>query len=398
MIIHKSISKKITLLNQTALKVMTEEDNISIIKIFTNESIKIFEADLGFAWGKFKLNDTYKIVYKSPGIPFEPVFPFKRKSYPSNISKHLKSYLIININYFDHSYGSIILGYNQKHDFKPEELALANTTGNVIAHAITINWLLEKEQKAVTLAEKQKTTEVLFSQEKLKNEFIANATHEIRTPLAIIKGNIDLALNTKKGKAYSNQNFLTAIDEEIKHLSDIVSDLVLITSRGKQEQAHRITYNKVNLKSLIERVVKRCRTLAIDKSISIVTKNIPNIKISGNEDYLEKMLMNLIKNSITYGNKNGRTEIGVKKSGKFVTINIADNGIGLSKEDLPHVFERFYRGDKAHSSRGTKENSTGLGLAIVKWVAEIHDGKVKVKSIKNKGSVFSVFLPIKREA
>ena len=103
---------------------------------------------------------------------------------------------------------------------------------------------------------------------------------------------------------------------------------------------------------------------------------------------MEKMLINLVDNSILYGNKNGHTEISVIKSGGLVRISVADNGKGISKEDLPHVFERFYRGDKSHHGNGV-----GLGLAIVKWIAELHDGTVRAVNQKTKGSIFTVSLP-----
>ena len=150
---------------------------------------------------------------------------------------------------------------------------------------------------------------------------------------------------------------------------------------------------KVNLKSLVAHVAVRSKALAYKNKISIIAKNIPNIFIFGDKKYLEKMLFNLVKNSITYNKKNGYTKITVEETkDNFVTINITDNGIGISKKDLPRIFERFYRANKSRSSYAR----TGLGLAIVKWIAEIHGGEVFVKSIKNKGSVFSVSLPIEK--
>ena len=104
------------------------------------------------------------------------------------------------------------------------------------------------------------------------------------------------------------------------------------------------------------------------------------------------MLTNLVRNSVTYGKMGGRTEILVENSKKSVIIKVIDNGIGIAKKDLPHIFERFYMVDK---SRGTGGN-TGLGLAIVKWATEAHSGKVSVKSTINKGSTFSVTLPLKQ--
>ena len=161
----------------------------------------------------------------------------------------------------------------------------------------------------------------------------------------------------------------------------------------KAELKNRMVYNKVNLGSLIMGVVGRCKALAYKKNISITARKIPSLTILGDKVYLEKMLANLVKNSIVYGNKNGHTEILAKESEGFIVITVTDDGIGISKEDLPYVFERFYRADKFRSPGGT---NIGLGLAIVKWIAEAHGGEVSVKNM-NKGSVFSVSLPIKAD-
>ena len=242
--------------------------------------------------------------------------------------------------------------------------------------------------------ERIKETERFLEEERLKVESIADATHELRTPLAIIKGNVDLAMLSAGNNPKSPKNAFRAINYEIKHLSSILSDLTLITSKGG-DLKNRIIFEKVNIRSLVAIVVERCKALAFKKHISIVAKKIPSLVILGDKVYLEKMLVNLVKNSIIYGNKNGHTEISSKESKGFITISVIDNGIGISKEDLPHVFERFYRADKSHNSGG---NSIGLGLAIVKWITEIHGGTVSAKNNGNKGSVFSVSLPIKTKS
>ena len=240
--------------------------------------------------------------------------------------------------------------------------------------------------------EQVKEIKRLFEEEKAKIDSIADATHELRTPIAIIKGNVDLAMLKKGEEIKSPRSVLKAIDYEVRHLSSILSDLTMITSRGS-ELKNRIVFEKVSIRSLVAGVVERSKTLAYKKNISITSKEIPNLNILGDKGYLEKMLVNLVKNSIIYGNKNGHTLIDVKKSKGFITINVTDNGIGISKEDLPYIFERFYRADKYQKYGG---NSIGLGLAIVKWIAEVHGGNVDVRSLNNKkGSVFSVYLPIK---
>jgi len=246
------------------------------------------------------------------------------------------------------------------------------------------------ERKVV---DQMRDTRRLLEEEKMKVQTIAEASHELRTPLAIIKGNVDLAMKRIDGKPLkSPQNALKAINYEVKHLTRILSDLSLITSRSWQLK-NRFVYDEVNLKSLISQAVSRCKALAYKKNISVVSKAIPHLFIYGDRGYLEKMLVNLIKNSITYGRENGHTRITAKKSGKgFVSIKVCDNGIGISREDLPFVFERFYRADRFDK---VGKDSIGLGLAIVKWVAEVHGGAVSVVSEENKGSCFSVSLPIK---
>jgi PAS domain S-box-containing protein len=247
------------------------------------------------------------------------------------------------------------------------------------------------ERKKLELA---KETSRLLEEERLKVESIADATHELRTPLAIIKGNVDLAMRSQLKNPKPPKSALRAINYEIKHLSSILSDLTLITS-NKADLINRIVYNKVNLRQLLVRVIGRCRTLAYKKNISITASKIPDLTILGDKAYLEKMLANLIKNSIDYGKENGHTEILARESKGFIIITISDDGAGIAQEDLPHVFERFYRADKFQSSGGS---GTGLGLAIVKWIAEVHGGEVSVKNIENKGSVFSVSLPLKAKA
>ena len=234
-----------------------------------------------------------------------------------------------------------------------------------------------------------KETSRLLEEERLKVASIADATHEIRTPLAIMKGNVDLALRVG-GK--NPKTALRAINYEIKHLSGILSDLSLITSEA-WELKNRILYERISLSSLIKVVVARSKALASDKKISISATKVPKVIILGDRSYLEKLLVNLLKNSSIYGNKNGRTKIITKQSKNMVIIDVIDNGIGISKEDLPHVFERFYRADKFHKSGG---NSIGLGLAIAKWITEIHGGEISVESPgEKKGSTFTVSLPFK---
>ncbi len=396
-----TILKKITLLNKTILDSMTEKDNNAIVKNFTDDAIEILEADFGFAWWKFSDKDEYKLAYKSPSTPYSPFLPrdranhytaiknkkplfqsdIKKEDYKSSdITPYMKSFVIIPIHHEKNIYGSLTLCYKKRHNFTKEELTLAQAIGHTTAQAITIHKLYK--------------IDALLREERSKTEFIANATHELRTPLAIMKGNVDLALTDKKNLKLS-QKALQKVDEEINNLSNIIKNLYLITSPG-QNVERVINPITVNITDLIHKLVKRLKVMAVEKNIQIkFNKEEANLFITGNEEYLTELFLNIIKNSITYGKNNGKTFIDISAEKNKVKIKIADNGIGISKEDLPKIFDRFYKGDKAHSNVSYKNNS-GLGLAIAKWAAEIHGGTIQVKSTLGKGSVFSVVLPVSK--
>lgn len=264
---------------------------------------------------------------------------------------------------------------------------VANSYISGLVSVIQCNIRDVSERKKLDLA---KETIRLLEEERLKVESIADAAHELRTPLAIIKGNVDLAMRGALKNPKPPMSALRAINDEIAHLSSILSDLTLITS-NKTELKNKVAYKELKLAALLGKVVDRCNTLAYKKNITITAEKIPNISILGDKEYLEKMFANLIKNSIDYGKIDGHTEILVKESNGFIVVTVGDDGMGIAEGDIGHVFERFYRGDKFKSSSGS---GTGLGLAIVKWIAEVHGGQVSVVNRKEGGCIFSVSLPI----
>ncbi len=241
-------------------------------------------------------------------------------------------------------------------------------------------------------AEKLIEQDRLLEQERSKTAFITEATHELRTPLAIIKGNVDVSMQEKGKNPSEVMKTFGIINEEVNHMSQLVADLeILVSSKGFSQR--KIATHTVRLDTFLKRLAARCETLARKKHISIVVKKLSPLSISGDEVYLEKLFTNLIKNAILYGKNKGTvtiTQRSTAKNKKIVLIDIADNGIGISKADLPHIFERFYRAAKA---REVNHEGTGLGLAIVKWVTEVHGGTVTVKSHEGTGTTFTVSLP-----
>ena len=264
----------------------------------------------------------------------------------------------------------------------------------------------------ITLRKKNenlKQTEILLNEEKLKTEFIANATHEIRTPLAIIRGNVDLAMMKNLKDVKFVKDIFKAISCGVEHLTNMLTDLTMLSSKeGKIKMSKmlsesalvssrngkindEIIFEKLDIFGVIKRIADRFTVVAGKKNILIEVKNKPSIYLMGDELYLEKLFANLIKNAITYGKGGGKIAVDFIKKENTVDITVWDNGIGISKDDLPNIFERFYRADKAHSS-DTK--NIGLGLALVKWIVTNHGGTITVESQRGKDTVFTVSLPI----
>ncbi|MEQ1499980.1 MAG: PAS domain-containing sensor histidine kinase [Parcubacteria group bacterium] len=241
-------------------------------------------------------------------------------------------------------------------------------------------------------------TKRILDAETAKNSFIADATHEFRTPLAIIKGNVDLGLRAKQTDYKSARKALRSINKEVYRLSELLQDITSITSnqynrRSTDRKPDKVVYlHRVDIVGVVRSAVNRCRTLAYKKNIHItMSDSIPEFSMMGDKKYLEKLFMNIINNAILYGKKNGKIVITGSKDDLFFKILVTDNGLGISTKDLPHIFDRFYRADNGLSGN---LNGTGLGLAISKWIAESHGGSITVKSSLNKETTFSIILPV----
>ncbi|MDP3962383.1 MAG: ATP-binding protein [bacterium] len=255
-----------------------------------------------------------------------------------------------------------------------------------IAGSVAVNVDLTERKRLQAFIEEQKRYET----EKIKGDFIADATHELRTPLAIIKGHVDLVLPVKKKSVSAAYSAFRAINEEIQHLSNLLSDLTLLTSTESAEVERKIIFHKINLSHLVRRVVGRCKMLANKKRITISLRISPDINVLGDKMYLEKLFINIITNAIQYCGEKGKVVISDSRDGDMNIISVSDNGIGISEKNLPNIFNRFYRAD---SARLINHGGTGLGLAICKWIAEMHGGNIWVDSIEGKGTTFYVSLP-----
>lgn len=224
----------------------------------------------------------------------------------------------------------------------------------------------------------------------LKSKFISDASHELRTPLTIIQGNLDLSIQEKKSQNKDVPEVYTLIIKEVERMTAILADLTVLTNADSG--AERFEYGPVYPELIISDIVQSLGILAAQKNIALkYTKSkLKNLFVMGDEMKIEKMIINIVRNAIRYTEEGGRVKISLSRYHDEVVVIVEDNGIGIPEKDLPYVFERFYRVDKA---RSRKEGGTGIGLAICEWIAKAHHGHIEVTSEFGKGSKFAVYLP-----
>jgi two-component system phosphate regulon sensor histidine kinase PhoR len=226
--------------------------------------------------------------------------------------------------------------------------------------------------------------------EKIRQDFVANVSHELRTPISNIKGYAETLLEGAVHDKENVEDFIQIISSNSEHLANLINDILDLSKieSGKLEMERK----PCNIYPLAQKIVSGLQRQADDQQVTIeinIEKDLP--KILADEKRLAQVLLNLIDNAIKYNKKGGKVIITAhKKNTHFIQVDISDTGIGISENDLPRVFERFYRIDKA---RSREMGGTGLGLSIVKHIVQAHGGDVSTSSILGKGSTFSFTIP-----
>jgi len=219
-----------------------------------------------------------------------------------------------------------------------------------------------------------------------QRRFLADVGHELRTPLTVIKGNVDLM--QRFGEA--DEESLSSIENEVDRLTRMVGDLLLLAQAesGKLPLDNRV----VELDTLLLEVLNQMNVLARDK-VQLHLGDIDQVQVCGDQDRLKQVLMNLVGNAINYTPQGGSVTLGLGKDGAQSILTIQDTGQGIPEEDLPHVFERFYRGEKSRT-RSRDGKGFGLGLSIAYWIVRNHGGRIEVESTEGEGTTFTVWLPL----
>jgi len=229
----------------------------------------------------------------------------------------------------------------------------------------------------------------LRSLQTMRRELVGNISHELRTPIAGIKAMVETLKDSAIDDKEAAMDFLTRIDSEVDRLTQMISEL---TELSRIEAGHaELRMSPVNLNLLVEEVVAQLNPLVQRQGVTITTNLATHLPIvRADNDRIRQTLTNLVHNAIKFNRPGGRVVVSTKVDKESVTVSISDTGIGISKEDLPHVFERFYKADKARPRGGS-----GLGLAIAKHTVQAHGGSIWVQSEEGKGSTFSFSLPLK---
>jgi two-component system phosphate regulon sensor histidine kinase PhoR len=223
----------------------------------------------------------------------------------------------------------------------------------------------------------------------MRRELVGNISHELRTPIAGIKAMIETLRGGAIDDKEAAKDFLTRIDNEVDRLTQMVSELTEL-SRIETGRAE-LRLSPVNLNLLVKEVIGQLDTLAHRQQVTVNTDLAPDLPVTkADHDRIRQTLTNLLHNAIKFNHPGGTVTVSTRADAESVAVSVADTGIGISKEDLPHVFERFYKVDKARPKGGT-----GLGLAIAKHVVQAHGGSIRAQSEEGKGSTFSFSLPIK---
>ncbi|MGH9968873.1 MAG: sensor histidine kinase [Pyrinomonadaceae bacterium] len=262
------------------------------------------------------------------------------------------------------------------------------SAGSLSSRLDVINPRDELGRLATTINDLLARLETSFKEQQ---RFIADASHELRTPLAVLRGETEVSL-VKTRTVAEYQDSLSLIKDEAERLSRIVEDLFIL-ARQPIDAPAALMKESVSLNETVRDCARAAQVLAVRKGVRLKTESDSSpIVLEGDKELLKRMILNLLDNAVKYTPEGGEISITLARQNGNAQIVVLDTGIGIPQVDQLHVFDRFYRVDKA---RSRALGGAGLGLSIVAWIVEAHGGSVHVESVANRGSKFTVHLPVR---
>jgi len=221
--------------------------------------------------------------------------------------------------------------------------------------------------------------------------FISNVAHELRTPLSVIKTSTEVGLINSTLDQDTRQTLID-ISNELDRVSEIINNLLSLNTLTRPE---RMQFSNVDLGGIVDEVVRRHAILSNERGIKVAVHKGSYTRCRANPIAIEQVVSNLVKNAISYTPKgsDGVVDVTIEPAGEMLRLSVTDNGIGISQEDLFHIFEPFYRADMSRVRR-IKKSGSGLGLTIVNEIVRVHHGKIQIQSKLRKGTSVQVYLPV----
>jgi len=255
--------------------------------------------------------------------------------------------------------------------------------------SMQISPVMDRDNKLLSLIAVFHDITELKKLEKIRAEFVANVSHELKTPLTAIKGFVETLKTTAKDDPVAMVRFLDIIDKQAQRLENLVNDLLILSSIEFKEV--KMNFMAESLSKIVSSVMALQKKTIEDKAHQVtvdIPADLPNVLVD--RQRMEQVFLNLLDNAVKFTPSGGKISILAKWEKPYVRVEVKDTGVGIPAEHLSRVFERFYRVDRA---RSREAGGTGLGLAIVRQIVAAHQGKIEVESSPEVGSTFRIFLP-----
>ncbi|MBQ9276694.1 MAG: HAMP domain-containing histidine kinase [Clostridia bacterium] len=224
-----------------------------------------------------------------------------------------------------------------------------------------------------------------------QRDLIANASHELKTPLTVISTNLAVVKSEPELTVQDNEKWLASIDKQIERMQGLIQNMLEL-SKLEQSELPKVT---INLSEIADGACLEFEAVCFEKGVKLVSEIQPDLRVLGERTSLERLVVILLDNAIKYSGENGKVGIGLAQDGKKIVLTVMNTGAVISEEDAKHVFDRFYRSDGARQNDDGK--SFGLGLSIAAATVQAHGGTIECKGVENKGTVFRVYLPVAKK-
>ena len=254
-------------------------------------------------------------------------------------------------------------------------LPVANPRDELGRLAETVNDLLSRLEASITT----------------QRQFMADASHELRTPVTTTRTAANVALQHEHREEREYRETLTIIEQQATRLSRIVDDM--FTLARADAGTYPVRQMPMYLDEVVDDVVKAARVLASTRDVSIEAATIPSAALTGDEDLIRRLMVNLLDNAIRYTPPGGAVRVDLERAPAGYALSISDRGPGIAADVQPYIFERFYRAEAARTRRGDADGGAGLGLALARWIAEVHGGHLTLARSSEAGTTFTTFLP-----